>query len=153
MKTTLIVAAIISLSFAAPARRPAVVPRAANLQTFTGALNGIAATPVVDSGNPDRPFQVKGDTFVNIGAALQRSCDQQFNACANAANGGAAGLSVNDCQGQKDQCDAASSGAAANAGNANAGNGNGNAGNANTGNANAGNAAPATGKSCKAKKH
>lgn len=62
---------IFSLALAAPHKRQQ------NLQTFTGALGGIAATPVTDSGNADRPFQVKGDTFVGIGAALQRSCDQQ----------------------------------------------------------------------------
>ncbi|KAF2468557.1 uncharacterized protein BDR25DRAFT_373144 [Lindgomyces ingoldianus] len=79
----------------------------ANSQKFTGALGGIAATPVLDSGNADRPFSVKGDTFVNIGAALQRSCDQQFNACANAANAGAVDFSSSDCQDQKTQCSAA----------------------------------------------
>ncbi|KAF2116105.1 hypothetical protein BDV96DRAFT_42961 [Lophiotrema nucula] len=81
--------------------------RQANSQSFTGALGGIAATPVVDSGDAKRPFQVKGDTFVNEAAALQRSCDQQFNACANAANAGAADFSSADCQDQKTQCDAA----------------------------------------------
>lgn len=79
----------------------AVLPRQANAQSFTGALGGIAATPILDSGNADRPFAVKNDTFVNIGAALQRSCDQQFNACANAANGGDAAFSTQECQAQK----------------------------------------------------
>ncbi|KAF2790311.1 hypothetical protein K505DRAFT_352038 [Melanomma pulvis-pyrius CBS 109.77] len=79
----------------------------ANSQAFTGALGGIAATPVVDSGNADRPFSVKGDTFVNIGAALQRSCDQQFNACANVANAGGAAFSTQECSAQKDACSAA----------------------------------------------
>ena len=98
MKSTIIAAALIGLALGAPAP---LARRQNNLQPFTGALGGIAATPVQDSGNPDRPFQVKGDTFVNIGAALQRSCDQQFNACANAANGGDATLSVADCNTQK----------------------------------------------------
>lgn len=75
--------------------------RQANAQTFTGALGGIAATPILDSGNEDRPFQVKEDTFVNLGAALQRSCDQQFNACANEANAGNAEFSTQECQAQK----------------------------------------------------
>ncbi|KAF2247903.1 hypothetical protein BU26DRAFT_505683 [Trematosphaeria pertusa] len=87
--------------------------RQANAQTFAGALGGVEATPVLDSGNADRPFDVAGDTFVNIGAALQRSCDQQFNGCANLANGGAADFSTSDCQAQKDECSAASAGAAA----------------------------------------
>ncbi|ORX95143.1 hypothetical protein BCR34DRAFT_629077 [Clohesyomyces aquaticus] len=79
----------------------------ANNQAFTGALGGIAATPVEDSGDAKRPFQVKGDTFVNLAAALQRSCDQQFNACANAANAGGVAFSSADCQAQKTQCSAA----------------------------------------------
>ena len=70
-----------------------------NLQTFDGNLGG-AATPVVDSGDDVKPFSVKGDTFVNLSAALARSCDQQFNACANQANGGA-DFEVSDCQAQK----------------------------------------------------
>lgn len=77
------------------------VVRQANSQAFTGALGGVEATPVLDSGNEDRPFEVNGDTFVNIGAALQRSCDQQFNGCANLANGGDADFSTADCQAQK----------------------------------------------------
>lgn len=76
------------------------VARQANSQAFTGALGGIEATPVLDSGNDDRPFSVKGDTFVNIAAALARSCDQQFNGCANAANSGQ-GFSTQECQAQK----------------------------------------------------
>ncbi|KAF2193416.1 hypothetical protein K469DRAFT_550431 [Zopfia rhizophila CBS 207.26] len=72
-----------------------------NSQAFAGALGGVEATPVLDSGNPDRPFEVNGDTFVNIGAALQRSCDQQFNGCANLANGGDETISTADCQAQK----------------------------------------------------
>ncbi|KAF2122873.1 hypothetical protein BDV96DRAFT_9500 [Lophiotrema nucula] len=116
--------AIIATLIALAAARPYVTR--ANLQTFTGALGGIAATPVEDSGNPDRPFQVKGDTFVNIAAAFQRSCDQQFNACANAANGGDKTLSVSACSDQQTQCNAA----AQSANTANTGNAANNAGNA-----------------------
>lgn len=96
MKTTIILASLLSLAVAGP-----IKARQNNLQTFTGALGGIEATPIEDSGIANRPFQVKEDTFVNIGAALQRSCDQQFNACANAANGGDETLSVSDCSAQK----------------------------------------------------
>jgi hypothetical protein len=81
-----------------------VVVRQANSQSFTGALGGVEATPVLDSGNADRPFDVKGDTFVNIAAALARSCDQQFNGCANLANGGEGDFSTDDCQAQKGKC-------------------------------------------------
>ena len=77
--------------------------QAANSQPFTGALGGIAATPITPSGNDDRPFQVKDATFVNIGAALQRSCDQQFNACANVANAGGDAFSFQDCANQKSE--------------------------------------------------
>lgn len=97
MKSTLIFTSL----FAALALSAPLVSRQSNFQTFTAALGGIAATPVTDSGNADRPFQVKGDTFVNAGAALQRSCDQQFNACANKANGGDKSLSVSQCSAQK----------------------------------------------------
>ncbi|KAF2710125.1 hypothetical protein K504DRAFT_361276, partial [Pleomassaria siparia CBS 279.74] len=102
MRSTIIAASLFTLAFAAP-----TVKRAANFQSFTGALGGISATPITDSGNADRPFQVKADTFVNIGAALQRSCDQQFNACANKANGGDKTLSVSACSQQQTQCNAA----------------------------------------------
>lgn len=86
---------------AAPFTSARVLPRAGtNLQTFTGAL-GAAPTPIIDSGDAARPFSVKGNTFVNFGAAAQRSCDVQFNACANAANSGQAGLTVSACQTQQ----------------------------------------------------
>ncbi|XPS78780.1 hypothetical protein M3J07_010791 [Ascochyta lentis] len=101
MRSTIVTFAMFSAAFGTPIRR-----QTDNIQTFTSALGGIAATPVEDSGNPDRPFQVKDDTFANIGAALARSCDQQFNACANAANGGDATLSITQCSTQKDQCSA-----------------------------------------------
>jgi hypothetical protein len=79
----------------------ALAIRQANSQSFTGALGGIAATPVLDSGDAKRPFSVKGDTFVNLNGALQRSCDQQFNACANQANGGNAAFTTQECSAQK----------------------------------------------------
>jgi hypothetical protein len=97
MKFTTTLALLATLS----ATNALVLPRQANSQTFTGALGGIAATPVLDSGNADRPFDVKGDTFVNLSAALARSCDQQFNGCANAANGGQGDFSTDDCTAQK----------------------------------------------------
>ena len=96
MKSTIIAFALFAATLGAPVRR-----QTGNLQTFTGTLGGIAATPVQDSGDAKRPFQVKGDTFVNLSAALARSCDQQFNACANAANGGDRTLSLAQCNSQK----------------------------------------------------
>ena len=41
----------------------------ANVQTFTSTLGGTA--PAVESSASDRPFNVNGDTFVNLAAALQ----------------------------------------------------------------------------------
>lgn len=89
---------------------------------------------------------------MNLAAALQRSCDQQFNACANEANGGG-DISVAECAAQKseymdgmrtseawahvrlDQCSAAGAGVGNGAANGN--NGNGNANGINNGNGNA----------------
>ncbi|KAL9113041.1 MAG: hypothetical protein Q9227_002653 [Pyrenula ochraceoflavens] len=87
--------------------RPGILPRQTsdNLQTFTGNL-GVAAVPITNSGDAKRPFEVNGDTFVNFGAAAQRTCDVQFNGCANQANSGAS-FSVDDCQTQKTACDQA----------------------------------------------
>jgi hypothetical protein len=89
------------LLFIASASALAIESRQANSQTFTGALGGFKATPITDSGDAKRPFAVKGDTFVNLGAALQRSCDQQFNACANSANGGNKAITTAQCSAQQ----------------------------------------------------
>ncbi|KAJ4371592.1 hypothetical protein N0V83_004811 [Neocucurbitaria cava] len=98
---------LLILSVAALSNARVLYVRQANSQSFTGALGGITATPILDSGDAKRPFAVKDATFVNLSAAVQRSCDQQFNACANAANGGTAGLSTAACSSQQDQCSAA----------------------------------------------
>ncbi|TFK28003.1 hypothetical protein FA15DRAFT_665759 [Coprinopsis marcescibilis] len=79
-----------------------------NLQRFSGALEGATAPSVTPGG---RGFVVEGsDSFLNIGAALGRSCDIQHNRCANIANsaqGRAAGLSVGQCDAQNNACRAA----------------------------------------------
>ncbi|KAH8754125.1 hypothetical protein F5883DRAFT_431590 [Diaporthe sp. PMI_573] len=76
-----------------------------NLQTFTGALGGVKADAVTNSGNPERPFEVDGDTFTDFNSAAQRSCDNQKNKCAQVANsGGGAGFEVSDCDQQNNQC-------------------------------------------------
>jgi hypothetical protein len=87
--------------FSAVALTNALAIRQSNAQTFTGALAGVAATPIEDSGDAKRPFSVAGATFVNLGAAVQRSCDQQFNKCANLANGGSQEVAFADCTAQK----------------------------------------------------
>lgn len=56
----------------------------ANLQSFNGQLGG--APPVVVAGG--RGFVTNGADFLNIGAAIGRSCDVQHNRCANEANVG-----------------------------------------------------------------
>jgi hypothetical protein len=80
----------------------------------------------VTSSAGDRPFSVNGDTFVNIGAALQRSCSVsgslfqanmarfgsnpsqvQNNACSDDANSGKLSGGVGQCQTQEDACNAA----------------------------------------------
>jgi hypothetical protein len=77
MKTTCIILTTLLSTLALGAPTTSNVAKRANIQTFTGALGGFTATPIEDSGDAKRPFSVKGDTFVNVGAAVQRSCDQQ----------------------------------------------------------------------------
>lgn len=73
-----------------------------NVQSFTGALGGLPPPVIKSSGS--RPFSVKGDTFVNSGAALQRSCSIQHNACADAANSGRLAGGVGQCDTQEKEC-------------------------------------------------
>lgn len=77
-----------------------------NVQAFTGSLGG-PPPPVTSSAASERPFSVNGSTFVNAGAALQRSCSVQHNACADAANSGKLEGGVGQCNKQEDQCNAA----------------------------------------------
>jgi hypothetical protein len=41
-----------------------------NLQSFTGALGGASASAITNSGDPERPFEVDGDTFVRFSLRL-----------------------------------------------------------------------------------
>lgn len=75
-----------------------------DVNAFTGTV-GAAPVPVISSA-AERPFSVNGDTFLNVGAAVQRACDVQKNQCANAANSGEGG-SVADCDAQQQECAAA----------------------------------------------
>ncbi|KAF3804001.1 hypothetical protein GCG54_00008505 [Colletotrichum gloeosporioides] len=79
-----------------------------DVQTFTGDLGG-PPPPVTSDAASDKPFSVNGATFVNAGAALQRSCAVQHNACADAANSGSEDITVADCDAQEDDCLAAAS--------------------------------------------
>ena len=68
-------------------------------------LVGGATAPAVTKGG--RGFVVQGsDDFLNVGAALGRSCDIQHNQCANKANSGG-GFTVGACDQQNNQCHAA----------------------------------------------
>ncbi|KAK1248822.1 hypothetical protein MKX08_007042 [Trichoderma sp. CBMAI-0020] len=76
--------------------------------TSATALGGIAAPPVTQSGNGDRPFEVQGNTFTTKSAAAQRACDIQNNQCADAVNSkSVSGVSVGDCNNQIAACVAA----------------------------------------------
>ncbi|PQE32911.1 ribosomal s17 protein [Rutstroemia sp. NJR-2017a WRK4] len=91
-------AAVQSSSAAPAASSPAA-------SSSSGALGGLPALPITKSNDPARPFEVNGNTFVNEAAALQRSCDIQFNACADAFNRGAAqGFNLSDCSAQQTTC-------------------------------------------------
>jgi hypothetical protein len=69
-----------------------------DLQTFDSALGGVRASSIMNSGIPDRPFDVGGSSFPDFKTAAQRSCDEQFQGCqkmANSAGGGGGGGSDN----------------------------------------------------------
>ncbi|KAF7899643.1 hypothetical protein EAF00_003979 [Botryotinia globosa] len=81
-----------------------------NLQIFTGSLGGVSADPITNSGDHARPFMVGGDTFPAFADACSRSCANQNNKCADAANNpakAAADLNVQGCQTQESLCLAA----------------------------------------------
>ncbi|KAH7125402.1 hypothetical protein B0J11DRAFT_579952 [Dendryphion nanum] len=76
-----------------------------DLQTFSGQLGGIRASPIISSGDDRRPFQVEGDTFTDFNTAAQRSCDRQANSCSQSANEQGNGqFKVGDCDRQKQEC-------------------------------------------------
>ncbi|KAF2467006.1 uncharacterized protein BDR25DRAFT_317235 [Lindgomyces ingoldianus] len=84
-----------------------------DLQTFSGNLGGVSASPITNSGDSKRPFSVDGDTFTDFKSASQRSCDNQFTGCSQGANqkGNKGSVTVNDCDKQKQECQSAQSSA------------------------------------------
>jgi transcription initiation factor TFIID subunit 15 len=77
---------------------------ASSVTVKSGSLGG-SAPLVTASGNADRPFEVNGNTFVAAANAVERSCDIQFNTCADLANSGKLnGKTVSDCTTQKASC-------------------------------------------------
>ncbi|KAF7986512.1 hypothetical protein HWV62_31341 [Athelia sp. TMB] len=101
-------AAIISSAVtSAAAASSTAAASGSNLQTFTGALGGVAAPAVTASGSQ---FQVAGnDLFNDVAAAVERSCSVQNNKCSDAANasGNANGFTVSACGAQETACNAA----------------------------------------------
>ncbi|KAJ9211879.1 hypothetical protein DTO166G4_6531 [Paecilomyces variotii] len=82
-----------------------------NLQVFKGVM-GAAAPAITDTGNPERPFGVDGDTFTDFQSAGERSCDNQFNSCQLKANTNkTSNFTVKDCESQQKQCRLAQSAA------------------------------------------
>ncbi|KAB8296434.1 hypothetical protein EYC80_009177 [Monilinia laxa] len=78
-----------------------------NLQIFTGSLGGVTADPITNSGDHSRPYMVAGDTFPAYTDAVSRSCANQNNKCADAANNPSKtseDLSVGGCQTQSSSC-------------------------------------------------
>ncbi|CAE6442952.1 unnamed protein product [Rhizoctonia solani] len=96
-----ILTADVTAGLPAGAYRMCSINSAANHRALGG-----AAPPVTAGG---RGFLINGDSFVNKNGALQRSCDVQKNACADAANssGNRAPLTVAACETQAQQCSAA----------------------------------------------
>ncbi|KAK8106029.1 hypothetical protein PG999_009388 [Apiospora kogelbergensis] len=83
---------------------------ATNLNKFSGST-GAAPIPITSDSASSKPFGVNGSQFVNLGAAAQRACDVQKNACANAVNGGKDNsIKVADCDAQQQQCVSANGG-------------------------------------------
>ncbi|KAH8169945.1 hypothetical protein LIA77_10489 [Sarocladium implicatum] len=78
-----------------------------NLQAFGGQLGGQGAPAITNSGDPERPFEVDGDTFPDYNSAFDRACDNQKNACADQANNGGGDFEVGDCDNQNNECKAA----------------------------------------------
>jgi len=72
------------------------------LQISTQSLAGIAAAPITQTGDSTRPFAVGNDTFTTLETAVTRSCNNQHNDCAAAANAKTdAGLTVGQCDTQQ----------------------------------------------------
>jgi hypothetical protein len=72
-----------NLSYAFTPKNRAGVATVTNLQTFTGALNGVVAPPITMSNVAGRPFNVQGDTFQDFQSAGARTCDKQYTGCSN----------------------------------------------------------------------
>ena len=64
----------------------------------------LTGNKVTSTGDSERPFEVDGNTFTSFSDALQRSCDNQKNACADVANGSdSKGVTVDECSTQESE--------------------------------------------------
>ncbi|OCF34565.1 hypothetical protein I316_03606 [Kwoniella heveanensis BCC8398] len=88
---------------AVPPATTSAVTGSGGLQTFKGALGGIAAPAVTASGNQ---YTTSGRTFNFLVDALNASCYAQMDKCQSAANssGNKGDLTVNNCNGQVQEC-------------------------------------------------
>ncbi|KAI0377661.1 hypothetical protein F5Y04DRAFT_174719 [Hypomontagnella monticulosa] len=75
-----------------------------NLQTFTGALGGIKASPITRSGDPTRPFLVDGEEMEDFDHAVIHSCDNQRDSCVRIPITVDGSPTARDCSAQKTQC-------------------------------------------------
>ncbi|KAL2149905.1 hypothetical protein VTH82DRAFT_7581 [Thermothelomyces myriococcoides] len=83
-----------------------------NLQVFSEALGGAGASAITNSGDPERPYEVDGDTFPDYETAANRACDNQKNSCADIANNDpGASFEVSDCDRQNENCKSAAAAA------------------------------------------
>ncbi|KAF7312248.1 hypothetical protein MIND_00237800 [Mycena indigotica] len=75
------------------------------LQKFTGSLGGLTAPAVTAVANDQFQVDGIGSLFNKVGEALNRSCAEQHNHCADAANASDdKSLSVGACDTQQHQC-------------------------------------------------
>ncbi|ODN97312.1 hypothetical protein L198_03875 [Cryptococcus wingfieldii CBS 7118] len=82
-----------------------------NLQTYTGAIDGISAPSVTADGDQ---YTCNGNTFNSKSDALTRSCDVQRNQCLDSANSKAndqVSAAMTACETQATECDASVSSA------------------------------------------
>jgi len=70
------------------------------------------ASPITQSTDPTRQFEVSNSTFTDFAEAATRSCSNQHNDCANLANSNDdQGFAVADCDTQQTACDSAAASA------------------------------------------
>ncbi len=68
---------------------------------------------ITQTGDAKTPFAVDGSTFTDFATAATRSCNNQHNSCAQAANAGDnKSLTVGQCDTQQTACEAAAASAA-----------------------------------------